>query len=91
MKRLIKLSELDINNLEMEYRRMIEDNERSYFDGGKEENDKNFELKQHENNDAKTFVLNPQNVVDYENEQLDTNPRPGIPGWWASSMRWIGR
>ena len=91
MKRLVKLSAVDMNKLEMEYRRMIEDNERSFFDGNSKTNDKNFELKRDENNDAKTFVLNPQNVVDYENEQLDTNPRPGIPGWWASSMRWIGR
>ena len=66
---------------------MIQHNERDFFEQG----DKNFELKNHDNNDAKTFLINPQNEVEYENNQLDTMPRPGIPGPWSSSMRWIGR
>ena len=87
MKRLVKLSEIDVQNLEKEYRRMIEDNEKDFYDKGK----KNYELQTHENNDAKTFLINPQNLIDYDNNQIDTSPRPGIPGPWASSLRWIGR
>ena len=87
MKRLVKLSEIDVQNLEKEYRRMIEDNEKDFYDKGK----KNYELQTHENNDAKTFIINPQNLIDYDNDQIDTSPRPGIPGPWASSLRWIGR
>lgn len=87
MKRLVKLSEIDVQNLEKEYRRMIEDNEKNFYDKGK----KNYELQTHENNDAKTFLINPQNLIDYDNDQIDTSPRPGIPGPWASSLRWIGR
>ena len=87
MKRLVKLSEIDVQNLEKEYRRMIEDNEKDFYDKGK----KNYELQTHENNDAKTFLIKPQNLIDYDNDQIDTSPRPGIPGPWASSLRWIGR
>ena len=87
MKRLVKLSEIDVQNLEKEYRRMIEDSEKDFYDKGK----KNYELQTHENNDAKTFLINPQNLIDYDNDQIDTSPRPGIPGPWASSLRWIGR
>ena len=87
MKRLVKLSEIDVQNLEKEYRRMIEDNEKDFYDKGK----KNYELQTHENNDAKTFLINPQNLMDYDNDQIDTSPRPGIPGPWASSLRWVGR
>ena len=87
MKRLVKLSEIDVQNLEKEYRRMIEDNEKDFYDKGK----KNYELQTHENNDAKTFLINPQNLIDYDNDQIDTSPRPGIPSPWASSLRWIGR
>lgn len=87
MKRLVKLSEIDVQNLEKEYRRMIEDNEKDFYDKSK----KNYELQTHENNDAKTFLINPQNLIDYDNDQIDTSPRPGIPGPWASSLRWIGR
>lgn len=87
MKRLVKLSEIDVQNLEKEYCRMIEDNEKDFYDKGK----KNYELQTHENNDAKTFLINPQNLIDYDNDQIDTSPRPGIPGPWASSLRWIGR
>ena len=64
-----------------------EDNEKDFYDKGH----KNYELKEHTNNDAKTFLINPTNLVDYDNDQRDTSPRPGIPGPWASSLRWIGR
>lgn len=87
MKRLVKLSELDMDELEKEYRRIIEDNEKDFYDKGH----KNYELKEHTNNDTKTFLINPTNLVDYDNDQRDTSPRPGIPGPWASSLRWIGR
>ena len=87
LKRLIKLSDIDISKLEQEYQKMILDNEKSSYDN----RNKKFELQDHHNSDAKTFLVNPQNLIDYENEQNDTSPRPGIPGWWASSMRWLGR
>lgn len=42
--------------------------------------------------DRKTFMLNPMSkVVEYENTQYDTLPRPGIPGLWSGSESWIGR
>jgi len=88
MKRLVRLSAIDIEKMENEYRRMIEQSHKNFFNN--KENVK-YELKEHTNNDAKTFLINPQNLVEYDNNQLDTAPRPGIPGPWSSSLRWIGR
>ncbi len=45
-----------------------------------------------DDNDALTFLLSPTKLlVDYENTQYDTKPRPGIPGLWSDSTSWIGQ
>ena len=52
-----------------------------------------YELPSDDDDDASlTFLLSPTKLlVDYENTQYDTKPRPGIPGLWSDSTSWIGQ
>ncbi len=83
MKRLIRLSAIDIQKLEDEYMKMIERCKIDRVDN------KDYKLKPLEDNDVKTFMISPKNLVDYDDNLVDTTPRPGIPGLWSDSMRWI--
>ena len=86
MKRLIRLSEIDIKKLEDEYQKMIINN-------GKErvqEQKRLHTLPEDNSDDVTTLLINPM-LVEYENSELNTAPRPGMQGWWAGSMRWLGR
>lgn len=89
LKRLVALTDKDMQNLELEYCRMIEKYNKGYSD------DKNgkFQLKDldEDDTDKKTFMITTKNLVDYDDNLTQTNPRPGIPGFWSDSMRWIGR
>lgn len=54
--------------------------------------DANYHLLDDESTDRRTFMLAPMaKLVEYEDTQYDTPPRPGIPGLWMDSLRWIGR
>jgi hypothetical protein len=88
MKRLVRLSAIDLEKLEEDYLRMIEKDNQSSFPS-KEGKYKLPDNK--ENDDVKTFFPSPSNLVEYDDNLIDTNPRGGIPGPWAASMRWIGR
>lgn len=88
MKRLVALTADDMKNLEQEYCRMIERYNKGYSNDG---NGK-FELKSHDDvEDKKTFMITTRNLIDYDDNMTQTTPRPGIPGLWSDSMRWIGR
>lgn len=76
-----RLQKLDVNKLEQQYFKMIEN---------QDEEPQNFEMKDLTNTDSKTFFIQPGNVlVDYDDNLIDTEVRPGIPGPWAASERWI--
>ena len=91
MKRLRKLSDVDIQNLELEYLKMINDSDKEYCNDGCHD----YHLSSNDDSDNaenKTFLIKPTTLlVDYENGQDDTMPRPGPSEWWSSSDRWIGR
>lgn len=54
--------------------------------------DDGFKLLDCRNEDDLTFLIRPDAlVVNYDNDQHDTTPRPGTPGPWEASDRWIGR
>lgn len=86
MKRLTKLSALDMSKLENDYRKMIEDYRKVQL----KPKPKNYELVDHSSEDNNTtFVISPPLLVNYENYQQDTPPYPSIPGPWMGSERWI--
>ena len=91
MKRLVRLSELDVKKLEEDYLKMIEKEKTSLDSPSTKYELKNSTDNEDKNNDVKTFFISPSNLVDYDDNLIDTNPRGGIPGPWAASMRWIGR
>lgn len=52
----------------------------------------NFKLPEKEDNNSLTFLVQPgQQLVEYDDNQLDLNPWPSEQGIWQSSLRWIGR
>jgi hypothetical protein len=82
MKRLKRRSKLDIEDLELQYQRLQDD-----LDVPEEEL---YHLENNVNNDKKTFFIQPGNLlVEYDDNLLDTTMRPGIPGYWQASERWI--
>jgi hypothetical protein len=90
MKRLIRLSALDLKKLEEDYLKMIEKENQSSLNISPEKT--TYKLTDNtKNDDVKTFYAVPGNLIEYDDNQVDTNPRGGIPGPWAASLRWIGR
>jgi hypothetical protein len=89
MKRLIRLSALDMKKLEEDYLKMIEKENQSSSPSNKQ----TYKLtdKTEMNDDKKTFFPSSGLLIEYDDNQVDTNPRGGIPGPWAASLRWIGR
>ena len=78
-----RLQKLDINKLEQQYFEMIED---------QKPEPQTYEMKDIANDDSKTFFIQPGNLlIDYDDNLLDTEIRPSIPGPWSSSERWIYR
>lgn len=52
----------------------------------------NFKLPEKEDNNSLTFLVQPgQQLVEYDDNQLDLNPWSGEQDIWQSSLRWIGR
>ena len=81
MKRLCK--HINVEELEKQYLKLI--NKRP-------DEKENYVLKDQVNNDKKTFFLQSGNVlVDYDDNLFNTDMRPGIPGPWSASERWIYR
>lgn len=89
MKRLVRLSALDMKKLEEDYLKMIEKENQSSSPSNKP----TYKLtdKEKMNDDKKTFFPSTGLLVEYDDNLVDTNPRGGIPGPWAASMRWLGR
>ena len=85
-KRLLRLSEIDVQKLEKEYQRMIINNGKENVQTTK----RLHSLPENKNDDVTTLLLNPM-LVEYENSELNTAPHPGMQGWWAASLRWLGR
>jgi hypothetical protein len=84
LKRLIRQADIDVEELELQYLNLQSD-----LDDDDEE-EQLYELKDQVNNDKKTFFIQPGNLlVEYDDNQYDTTPRPGIPGYWQASERWI--
>lgn len=84
MKRLKKWSKADIEKLELQYRKLI--------DKPVDTDESNYVLKNQVNDDKKTFFLTPGNLlVDYDDNLLSTDMRPGPYSPWSQSDRWIGR
>jgi len=88
MKRLVRLSAIDIQHLEEEYLKMIERCKKQQYS---KEEEPSYKLEPVVDNDKKTFLISPQNLIEYDDNMTNIMPRPGIPGLWSDSMRWIGR
>ncbi len=82
MKRLCKT--IDINRLENQYRELMD---KKYVSENKPQ-----VMKNQVNDEKKTFFIQPGNMlIDYDDNLINTQMRPGIPGLWSSSERWIYR
>ena len=82
MKRLCKT--IDINRLENQYRELMD---KKYVSENKP-----LVMKNQVNDEKKTFFIQPGNMlIDYDDNLINTQMRPGIPGFWSSSERWIYR
>lgn len=83
MKRLCK--HVDIEKLENQYQKIIENRDSP-------QDKPEYVLKEQVNDDKKTFFLQSGNMlIDYDDNLIDTDMRPGIPGLWSASERWIYR
>jgi len=80
--RLCRAVDVDVNELDRVYTRLTRE----------PGDDALYKLPESKNNDSLTFLLSPvQQLVEYENDQYDSPPRPGVPGLWSGSDSWIGR
>jgi hypothetical protein len=81
MKRLRKWSKIDLEELEQQYQRLQK---------SEDPEDELYQLENVVNDDKKTFFIQPGNLlVEYDDNLYDTQMRPGIPGYWQASERWI--
>ena len=84
MKRLCK--HVDIDKLELQYRKLIDEVPQI------EQSPRYTLTDQVNDNDQKTFFIQPGHLlVNYDDNLLNTTIRPGIPGPWSASERWIYR
>ena len=85
MKRLISF--VDIKQLEKEYTRLIDNISRDNSDSS----EGILLADERDNNNNLTFFVQPGGMlVEYDDNQLFTDPRPGEQGWYSDSLRWIG-
>lgn len=79
-----RLIGLDIKKLEQQYFSMINKGNIEYAE-------KTYSLPPVKQGDKLSFLLNPHNLIEYDDNLINTQPRPGIDGLYQNSLRWIGQ